>query len=333
MTKTAQPSSFELLWRKLAPEARGRRASENSDDHHQNVLGNEFSTSLSTLDGYLQRVEALAARDRLFEKVEIEINLGCNRSCNYCFLATKKREHVVSTRFRRMDFQLYEKLLEQLQALSFAGVLCYHFYSEPLLNLELEKYVRAAKNILPATRSILYTNGDFLDRPRFEELRSSGIDVFAVTRHDNDIPAHIEDLLQEEELLLDARSEMRLNNRAGYLGPVDDQRISQLPCIYPAEAVIVTIDGNVLPCSCDFYEQSSFGNIRNQNIGDIYFSEKAVQFRHDLLAGRREKHALCASCDCYSEALGLSSAAEPFRDPTLIQLPSKKSRHADKADR
>jgi len=222
-----------------------------------------------------------------------------------------------------MEWHLFELVIQQLIDIGFGGVLCFHFYAEPLLNKKLDQYASYARRQLPEAQFIIYTNGDYLTAQRHRELTRAGISLFFITRHDNLIPDFLAPVLQEPNVLLDTRADMVLSNRAGLLGVPRDPRIRSLPCIFTSESLIVTIDGNVLPCSCDFRETHSFGNVKKKHLRDIYASEPCRRFRRDLLAGRREAYPLCRDCDFYGELLGVPSPAESHRrreQPTLIQI-------------
>ena len=293
------------------------RARDLADTHHTTLLADASGQSagvIPDLDRYLQRAAQLRANDGLFQKIEIEVSLGCNRRCTYCNLAFDRRENYVQARSKRMEWGLYARLISQLSDLQFEGVVCFHFYAEPLLNKKLGDYVALVRDELPRTQRVLYTNGDYLDAGRHAELTRAGMTLFFVTRHDNQIPAALEPVLARSNTVLDARAWMTLNNRAGDLGASGDVRIRSLPCIYTSESIIVTIDGNVLPCSCDFRETMRFGNIRESHLRDIYASPACRTFRADLLQGRREQYTLCKDCDVYGDVLGARSAAEPHRE-------------------
>lgn len=306
-----------------------RRVKHLPDVHHDTLLAAPQSApggTISDLHGYLKRVNELQHADGMFEKIEIELNLGCNRRCTYCNLATERREDYVQSQRKTMEWGLFELLVGQLVDVGFRGTLCFHFYAEPLLNKRLGEFAAYARKHLRETQCIVYSNGDYLTLQRHSELTSSGISLFFITRHDNTIPDSLMPVLQKPNVLLDTRAEMVLNNRAGLLGPPVSPQIRTLPCIYTSEAVVVTIDGNVLPCACDFRESHRFGNIRETHLRDIYTSEECRRFRRDLLAGRRESYALCRDCDCYCEVLGLPSAAEVHRtreQPTVVQIRSR----------
>jgi radical SAM protein with 4Fe4S-binding SPASM domain len=301
------------------------RARDLGDAYHWRIVGDEPPVApvpQAKLDEFRARVDRLARRAGLFEKLEIELSLGCNRRCTYCFLATERRQNHLQTRARTMPWELYELLLAQLAELAFTGVLCFHFYNEPLLHRDLHRYVAAARDRLPAVTVIIYSNGDLLDTARYHELISAGVNVLFVTRHDNAIPPALAAVLRMPGVMLDTRADMELNNRGGYLGPPIVEAVRELPCVFPSETAVITLEGNVLPCSCDFRETTRFGNIRDQHLRDIYFSPRAVAFRRSLLEGRRTDHALCKDCDYYASVLGAASAAEPHRhrEQPLIPL-------------
>lgn len=268
-----------------------------------------------TLREYTEHAAELHRADPLFRKLEIETHLGCNRRCTYCFLATEKRANYAEHSGSIMEWPLYETLLAQLTDLGFDGILCFHFYDEPLLNPLIEQFVAAAAHQLPRTRRVIYTNGDRLTESRFASLRLAGTDLVYVTRHDNQVNERLRHIMRSDPdgIALDTRRDMQLNNRGGYLGPQTDPRIRRLPCIYPSESPIITIAGNVLPCSVDFRETMRLGNIKNEHLRDIFWSTKAVAFRRSLLEGGREHHALCVDCDYYADIIGANSTAEQHR--------------------
>lgn|SRR3984957_11846429 len=272
---------------------------------------------------YMRRVKQLIDTNAIFEKVELELSLACNRRCTYCPLSTDKRQNHRAAKNSTMARPLYDLLISQLAQISFGGALAFHFYNEPLLFKRLEEYVAVARDLLPETTRLIYTNGDYLTIDRFQSLRRAGVTIFYITRHDNAIPDHLHDVILHREVILDFRSDMAMNNRGGLLGPPVDDRIRTLPCIFSAEAVVVTIDGNVLPCSCDFQEREILGNIGENHLAEIFNSERARRFRSDLLHGRRDRYGICRDCDFYADVLELPSAADLHR--TLDQPLARES--------
>ena len=114
------------------------------------------------------------------QNVEIEISSLCNRKCNYCPQCKIKRTREL------FPIDTFEKVMNELKEISYCGGLAFHQYNEPLLEYEhLCKCISIAKSINPGLRLELYTNGDFLTRKRFLELKKMGINRLVITCHLN----------------------------------------------------------------------------------------------------------------------------------------------------
>src|SRR5689334_19415572 len=109
--------------------------------------------------------------DRFALSVEIEINHDCNRACAYC--PNSKHERAEKG---RMDRELFLRLMEQLRKIDYRGRISYHFYNEPLLSPDLEKFVACTKEHLPQAWIEIYTNGTLLNETRLSGLFKSGVD-------------------------------------------------------------------------------------------------------------------------------------------------------------
>jgi hypothetical protein len=57
--------------------------------------------------------------------------------------------------------------------------------------------------------------------------------------------------------------------------------------------MITQYDGTMAHCCEDTYGAFNLGNVYQSSIGDLWFSEVHAKTIHDLIAGRREKYALC----------------------------------------
>jgi radical SAM protein with 4Fe4S-binding SPASM domain len=223
------------------------------------------------------------ALDPLFSMVEIEINSRCNRRCGYCPNAIAPR------RARRlMALDSYERILDRLVEVGFAGRLSYHFYNEPLLHPELAAFVARTRARLPTTRQVLYTNGDHLTRARHAELLAAGVDRFIVTQHDGAPGEPMTAVTWQVPEQLD------LTNRGGLLA-IGRPRPHR-PCHAPASMLIVTIEGNVVLCYEDATETVVVGNVFTTPIAAIWWSSRFRRLRHRLAAGDRSATAICSAC-------------------------------------
>lgn len=234
----------------------------------------------------------------MFSMLEIEVNYRCNRRCSYCPLSVSARPA------QDMAPDLFELLVAQLEEISYAGRVSYHFYNEPLLCRNLNRYVAHAKGRLPGSRHVLYTNGDLLTEQTFLDLERSGIDLFVVTRHEDEKPRHsfaqtyaeLEGHHRSKVAYLDHR-DLVLSNRGGVLAHIPSTSPRETPCFVPTNLAVVTSTGNVLPCFEDFNEKHVMGNIRERSIHEIWMSEPCRKFRETLAQGRRHEYEVCSKCN------------------------------------
>lgn len=235
-----------------------------------------------------------------FINIDIEINHGCNLSCDYCpnSVATRKEQGFMS-----MD--LFEKILLQLQDIHFKGRICYHFYNEPLLHPQLEEFVALSKKLLPQSRSEIYSNGMHLNEEKYKRLRLAGVDKFTITKHQGIKNLVFEDVYSKlslnERKTIDYAdySTLLYSNRGGKVdyGRSMTDTVKKRPCLIPIFNPVVTVKGNILTCYEDFDQTHAMGNINDQHIKDIWLSENYVNFRNDLKSGMREKHPVCRDCN------------------------------------
>jgi len=66
-------------------------------------------------------------------------------------------------------------------------------------------------------------------------------------------------------------------------------------CWRAFSGAVITVDGEVLPCSYDKNGEFSFGNINKQPLVEIWHNEKATRFRQQLLTDRKV-FAICRNC-------------------------------------
>jgi radical SAM protein with 4Fe4S-binding SPASM domain len=235
-----------------------------------------------------------------FSAVEVEINHACNRRCSYCPNAVSKRKST-----GEIDPELYERLMRELQALSFDGRISYDFYNEPLLHSDFEGIVATTRRHLPQASIVVYTNGTKLDQKRLERLFAAGVTQFVVTQHETDAGYAFDEVYRElgaeekQRVLYRTHRELKLTNRGGMLKHLGKEGLVLAPCHIPSMVVTVTVSGNVLPCFEDYEENLVMGNLREQSLMQIWNSDKYAAFRKDLRRGQRHAHAPCKDCNRY----------------------------------
>lgn len=236
---------------------------------------------------------------KYFLGVEIEINHHCNLSCSYCPNANTER---ISKGL--MSIENFRKILNQLAEINYEGRISYHFYNEPMLHPNLENFVKLSKEILPKTRSEIFTNGMFLTEAKYFALRSAGVDKFTVTQHKGikkivfDETFKKLDENEKKHVKYYDHSQLIYSNRGGLVEAGKDLvEPLKRTCLIPTCSLVITVNGNVLTCYEDFNEKSTMGNVFEEHIKDIWDKPEYAGFREDLKKGYRYKYDVCKTCN------------------------------------
>lgn len=229
-----------------------------------------------------------------FASVAVETSSHCHRRCSYCPVSVAPKPK------RLMEMALFERIVGDLAGLRYDGRFAYHFYNEPLLNRDLEAYVRVAAEALPQAHHVVYTCGDHLTEVRAASLMAAGLDAFVVSDHGGRTLTPAVDAARRG--LGGRRGPIRyrrvmperaLFNRGGLVAVANPRRPGR--CAYPAYELIVGIDGDVLLCCNDYFGENAFGNVRNASLLEIWHGARFARVREGLLAGRAEL-SICQAC-------------------------------------
>ncbi len=253
----------------------------------------------------------------LFERLQIESQSHCNRSCWFCprtyDRSGKYLDDAGKAVFNRMPTEKLLDLLDQAQALGFRGRVGFHHYSEPLLDDRIVMLVREVRS--RDMEPYLHTNGDRLkhDDGLCEEVKKVCA-LIVVGLYDYETNEELEEAqrywrarLAGANLAfspigpLGARSTRSIGVPKA-LVPSDarmaipDLTYANAPCHRPLIRMIIQHDGEVCNCCEDTYGAFKLGNVYNSSLNELWFSERHVQVVEDLIAGRREVYSLCRQC-------------------------------------
>lgn len=239
----------------------------------------------------------------LFERISIECNSYCNRSCSFCTRTYDNREKV------RMPSALIFKTLNDLSNVGFKGMIAFHFYNEIFTDKRIYQLFEKCKEL--GLNNYLVTNGDFLTKDKVERLSRYNIKEFTLSLYDSknqkDFEQRSRQCIEDYQLdsydweLIILNGGVGFTNRAGYVNHVEE--VVDLPvkaaCSKIVKKVDVRYDGEVVMCCLDYYGLHSIGNINNDNIVDIWYGDKKRQQLADLKKGNRCKYKLCSGCSDY----------------------------------
>ncbi|MGH2360228.1 MAG: SPASM domain-containing protein, partial [bacterium] len=260
---------------------------------------------------------ALQRRIPLFERLQIESQSNCNRSCWFCprmyDRSGKYLDEAGKAVFNRMPTEKILDLLDQAKALGFRGRVGFHHYSEPLLD---DRNVMLAQEVKSrGMEPYLHTNGDRLKRDdRLCEEVKKVYALIVVGLYDYGTNEELEEAerywrarlaganLAFSPIGLSGARSARSIGVPKALVPSDarmaipDLTYANAPCHRPLIRMIIQHDGEVCNCCEDTYGAFELGNVYKISLDELWFSERHVQVVGDLIAGRRGEYGLCRQC-------------------------------------
>jgi len=225
--------------------------------------------------------------------INIEISAHCNRRCYYC------PQSVDPTKPKFIEQKVWHKALERVSELDWKWGLEFHNYNEPLLNKNLEQFVRDAKQACPKAALRILSNGDLLTEKRVESLVEAGICYFSITRHppyseewDKKIIALVEKYPQY--IRSSTIESWGLSNRGGLVKPINQQDMSK-GCRTCETGIPITLEGDYLFCCCDYHKTEKTGNVFNTSILEAWHNQKYLSARKSVRNGVPQLD-ICKAC-------------------------------------
>lgn len=233
----------------------------------------------------------------LFDTIGIETSEFCNRTCSFC------PNSIYSQNRNLMLKELFENLIYQLKDLNYSGVICFHQYNEPLLDLRLDNLIEFTRINLRDSTLMISSNGDALTHKRWINLRKKGLDFAVISQYDEEINPTIASLIdklssqENEALIIKIRGAFNLTGTRG--GNVNVNHIPETPlnepCLRPFSQLVIRYNGMAVLCCEDYIGEAIIGDTRKDKLIEIWQSEKLNEIRIDLLLGNRK--GICAKCN------------------------------------
>jgi len=260
----------------------------------------------------------------LFSIIEFNITGSCNRNCSFCPVSNPE---VYTKTNDELDTALFEKIVKDLQEISYDGKILFSAFSEPLLHKKVEELISIAKNNLPNVRLEIVSNGDLLTSKKLKKLYKSGLDTINVSMYDGKHQIeYFNNMISEAEVPEDlvvlrrryyesGNYGITISNRVGLVDSnefrdKDEESITELPlkqpCYYPFYMILVDYNGDVLLCPHDWNKTLKFGNLKNEKLFDIWKGKVLNNIRNKLSNSDRD-FAACKNCDVLGTLIGKDS--------------------------
>lgn len=216
----------------------------------------------------------------------------CNRSCVFC---PRHDQSVYPNRNVKMTAENAKIIGERLSDIDYKGAIHISGFGENLLNKQVVDIIREIKSRNPDTFMDCNTNGDPLTVKKMQELIDAGLDCLNINLYDGEEQVeHFEEMLKDipneyytYRMHYDSDHGIIFNNRSGLVQWIDIQentvdRVSSNKCYMPFYKMMIDWSGDVLFCSNDWGREHIVGNVYENNISDIWLSDKMKNIRTRL---------------------------------------------------
>ena len=198
---------------------------------------------------YKPQISNLGINDHttpLFQSVFFEVRTRCNGLCSFCAanIQDEIREDM------SMPFELYAKVIDELEGIKYRGRIAYHVNNEPLLFKDLTNFVSYAREKLPNAWIQILSNGKSLGIKKGDELVTAGINELTINHYTDDLSAPLPKRLTEfkEKVLLNHFKPEQIG--AGHRPTTGDDGVFRF---------------NILPSRVDEVKNSRAGTAPNKN--------------------------------------------------------------------
>ena len=254
-------------------------------------------------------------------EIEISESGTCNRKCSFC--PRSDPNFVDIKEFISKD--LIYKVAKELGILNYMGVIRFSGFVEPMLDKNIYDHISSFKKFCSKSRVEIVTNGDPLNPERLQKLFEHGLDKVLISVYDGeeDIKkfqqmidkiklSKDQYIIRNRSLSEDENFGITLSNRAGTMENAE-YKISKLksplnkPCYIPSYTLFFDYLGDVLMCPHDWGKKIILGNLKKENLVDIWFKKKSMKIRNMLVKSNR-KFSPCNVCDVDGTLMGKTNA-------------------------
>jgi radical SAM protein with 4Fe4S-binding SPASM domain len=212
-----------------------------------------------------------------------------------------------------MDINLYKKIVDELAEINYSGRFTPHFYGEPLLDNRIIDLIKYTRQKLPKAHIVIFTNGDVLDYLLYRTLVAAGVDYFQISQHSKEMGENIKDLFNNIDNATKRKRIKYVNmykkkdliNRGGLINLPKQNPIKMfIKKIYRwykpvcfVDAITIDYEGNCVLCCNDYLSSVKFGNVKTENIVDIWNKENYISIRNQLKLENKKVLNICKKCE------------------------------------
>jgi len=253
--------------------------------------------------------------------IQIQTIDYCNRNCSFCPNVPEHRTR------KKMDIDLYRKILIDLKEIRFSGRISPYLMNEPLSDDRLVEIIELTRLYFPSNQIAINTNGDFIwqNKELVNELFKAGLNILLINLYDEEdtslkLRKFLEETLKFEDVIwLDSNVKVldkkifpvhaiRIRhipkalptfwNRGGNVPSVErKESLRKKYCDLIFKQMYINYRGDVLLCCSDWKNEVIMGNVSREKLLNIWNGPLYDFYRRSHLNLCIEKLPLCKSCN------------------------------------
>jgi radical SAM protein with 4Fe4S-binding SPASM domain len=230
--------------------------------------------------------------------INIDVTGLCNKTCNYC-----PRSEGYPNEKEYMDWKLFRKFVQDLD--DYRGIICFTGRGENSLHPDFGLLVKLLHHPNRKYKTRIISNGYRLEKRLhyFEEF-----DYLIINSYDSE-----EEMEKRKKIIPRAKhrywnqnmkpedwgqTEVIVSNRSDIYNRIaTDTSEIDTPCTFPSVKIWVHWDGTIQKCCNDWTNTEIFGNIKTDNILDVWQSKAFKELQDNLLQGNRRYSKTCSMCN------------------------------------
>lgn len=230
--------------------------------------------------------------------INIDVTGLCNKTCNYC-----PRSSGYPNQKEYMDWRLFRKFVLDLEY--YTGIVDFTGRGENSLHPDFGLLVKLLHHPSRKYKTRIISNGYKLKSRihYFDEF-----DTIIMNSYDS------KEKMEERRKILPrathrywnqnmkpeewGETPIQVSNRADIFNRIatDTSEIDS-PCTFPSVKIWVHWDGTIQKCCNDWTNSEIYGNIKTENILDVWKSKRFRELQAQLLAGNRRYSKTCSMCN------------------------------------
>jgi organic radical activating enzyme len=267
---------------------------------------------------FAERIRELeAAGIPLFETIEIKTVNRCNGTCGFCPINHRDDRRP----YAKMSEELFHKIIDELEALDYAGRISLFSNNEPLLDSRICEFAKYAKDRLKKACIIIFTNGTLMNYETFvtliEHVDVLNFDIYYDNSSVEETPAEVKKILaacltekrwKEKVMVQFIPRNLIRNNRGGNSKNRKKSYEVQAPCLLPYIQMIVRPDGKTSLCCNDAMGHNTLADLNTETLAEAWYNSNYAGARERIRTSR-QNIAFCKYCDNYA---GLNTKGKAF---------------------